>query len=131
MITAFYAAILAFLMCWLSLNVIKARRKNKVRYADGGIEELQIARSAHSNAVDYIPLTLILLFLLEYNGAALWLLHTAGMFLVVGRIIHCKGILTENFKRRVLGMQITIWVIIILASLNLIYLPFEKFAVGF
>ena len=127
MITPIYAIILSLLMCKLALNVIKARRKHKVRYADGGVLELQIARTAHSNAVDYIPISLILLFLLEYNGGNLWLVNIAGISLVVGRVIHSRGILAENMKGRVRGMQITIYTILFLAALNLIYLPYGKF----
>lgn len=127
MITAIYASILAVLMCSLALNVIKARRKNKVKYADGGVEELQIARTAHSNAVDYIPIALILIFLLEYNEANIWLVHAIGISLVVGRVIHCRGVLTDKMKGRVLGMQITLFTIISLAILNVIYAPYSKF----
>ncbi|GAL28409.1 glutathione S-transfersae-related protein [Vibrio variabilis] len=54
MITALYASLLAVLMIWLSFQVIKQRRANQVAYADGGVEALQIARSAQGNAVDYI-----------------------------------------------------------------------------
>lgn len=126
MITALYASILALLMCWLAFQVIKGRRKNKVRYGDGGVEALQIARTAHSNSVDYIPITLILMALLEYNGANVWLIHLTGIIFTTGRIIHCRGILQEQFKGRVLGMQITIYTIFALAGLNILFLPFSK-----
>ncbi|MEH6625813.1 MAG: MAPEG family protein [Motiliproteus sp.] len=126
MITALYASVLALLICWLTLQVIKARKKNQVRYADGGVEELQIARTAHSNAVEYIPITLILLFLLETNGASIWLLHLGGMALLIGRLLHCRGILGEWMTGRVLGMQITIFTLVSLALSNLFYLSFDK-----
>lgn len=126
MITAIYASLLSLLMCKLAFNVIKARRKNKIKYADGDVVELQIARTAHSNAVDYIPISLILLFILEYNGGNIWLVHVAGVALVIGRLIHGRGILTERLKGRILGMQITFVTIFALAGLNLIYAPYEK-----
>lgn len=126
MITALYAALLSLLMCTLAFNVIKARRKNRIIYGDGGVTELQIARTAHSNAVDYIPISLILLFILEYNGCNIWLIHLAGIALIIGRLIHCKGILSEKLKGRILGMQITFFTIYTLAALNLIYAPYEK-----
>lgn len=40
MITALYASILAALMIWLSIQVIKQRRSAKVAYADGGVNAL-------------------------------------------------------------------------------------------
>ncbi len=127
MTSVIYATILSMLMCWLAFNVIKFRRKNKVRYADGDVEELKIARSAHSNAAEYIPISLILLFALEYNGAQLILVHLLGIALVAGRIIHCRGILNENLDARVTGMKVTFGVIFSLAVANLIYLPYGKF----
>jgi len=127
MVTAFYASILASLICWLALNVVKTRRKNKVRYGDGGIDELMIARSAHANATETIPIALILLFSLEYNGGYLWLVHFLGLMLVIGRIIHCRGILSNQLKGRVLGMKLTVYSIIGLIISNLIYIPYDQF----
>lgn len=122
-----YAVVLACLICWSALKVIKARRKNKVRYADGGVKELQIARAAHSNATEYIPIGLLLLFLLETNGATLWLVHILGLVFTVGRVMHCLAILSENGRFRVRGMEITIYSIVALCMANLVYFPFEKF----
>ncbi len=126
MTSVIYVVLLALLMCWLALNVVNARRKNKVPYADGGVTELQIARSAHSNAAEYIPITMLLLLILEYNGAPLWLVHCVGVAFVVGRLMHCRAILVENLSLRVIAMQITIFSIITLSVLNVIYLPFSK-----
>lgn len=69
MISSFYAAILALLIVWLSLRVIKLRRIKKVRLGDGGEPELQVAIRAQGNATEYVPISLILLVLLELSGA--------------------------------------------------------------
>ena len=127
MITAFYASILAALICWLIINVVKARRKNKIRYGDGGVDEMLIVRSAHSNATETIPIALILLFFLEFNGSYLWLVHIFGIALISGRIIHCKAILSNTLKGRTLGMKITVFCIIGLIIANLIFVPYGKF----
>ncbi|MCG9620643.1 MAPEG family protein [Vibrio diabolicus] len=126
MITALYASILAILIIWLAVQVIKQRRLNQVAYADGGVEALQIARSAQSNATEYIPITLILMALLESNSAYPTWIHLTGIIFVVGRIIHARGILKEDLKRRVRGMQVTFLVILSLVVLNMIYLPYDK-----
>ncbi|RBW64707.1 hypothetical protein DS893_13570 [Vibrionales bacterium C3R12] len=120
MITALYASILASIMIWLAIEVIKQRRSNKVAYSDGGVEGLQIARSAQSNAMDYIPITLILMALVEFNGAPSWLL------LVIGRVMHAKGLLKEKMSGRVNGMKLTFLAMVSLIVLNIVYLPFEK-----
>ncbi|HHX8262107.1 TPA: MAPEG family protein [Vibrio diabolicus] len=126
MITALYASILAILIIWLAVQVIKQRRLNQVAYADGGVEALQIARSAQSNATEYIPITLILMVLLEFNSAYPTWIHLTGIIFVIGRIIHARGILKEDLKRRVRGMQVTFLVILSLVVLNMIYLPYDK-----
>ncbi|MEF1338517.1 MAPEG family protein [Vibrio rotiferianus] len=124
MITALYASALALLLIWLAFQVIKQRRSNKIAYADGGVESLQIARSAQSNASEYIPITLILMVLLEYNGASVLWIHLAGIAFVIGRVIHARGILAEDLKGRVTGMKLTFFTMIGLVALNLIYLPY-------
>ncbi|MCG9579438.1 MAPEG family protein [Vibrio tubiashii] len=126
MVTALYAAILAALMIWLSIQVIKQRRKAQVKYADGGVDALTIARSAQGNAVDYIPITLILMAMVEYNGASLWMIHTCGIVFVLGRILHAKGILADRLKGRISGMKMTFLVMAVLIVLNIAYLPFDR-----
>ncbi|MFA9382313.1 MAG: MAPEG family protein [Vibrio cyclitrophicus] len=126
MVTALYAALLTVVMIWLAIEVIKQRRANLVAYADGGVESLQIARSAQSNAMDYIPITIILMGFLEMNGANVWFIHVLGVVFLLGRVIHAKGILAENFKGRKVGMVLTLICMISLIVLNLAYLPFDK-----
>ncbi|PFG58065.1 hypothetical protein ATG66_0595 [Vibrio sp. ES.051] len=126
MITALYASILALLMIWLAVQVIKQRRLNQVAYADGGVEALQIVRSAQSNATEYIPITLILMVLLELNSAYPTWIHLTGIIFIIGRVIHARGILKEDLKRRIRGMQVTFLVILSLVALNMIYLPYGK-----
>ncbi|EPP2127346.1 MAPEG family protein [Vibrio alginolyticus] len=126
MITALYANILAILIIWLAVQVIKQRRLNQIAYADGGVEALQIARSAQSNATEYIPITLILMALLEFNSAYPTWIHLTGIIFVIGRVIHAKGILEKDLKKRIRGMQVTFLVILSLVVLNMIYLPYDK-----
>lgn len=127
MITAIYASLSALLIVSLSLSVIKLRRKNRVSVGDGGNEALQLAIRAHSNAVEYIPIALMLLLMLELNGAPKILIHIVGATLLTGRILHATGLPAKNLKKRVLGMQITIYLLIGLAILNILFL-FPAFA---
>ena len=125
MITALYTSVCAFIFVRLSLNVIRLRRREKIGFGDGGIKALQVAIAAHSNAAQYIPIALLLLFCLEYNGASGWLVHPLGLALVAGRIIHARGMAT-GISGRVLGMQITITTIIILASANILLVLYKQ-----
>jgi len=118
MISSLYAALSAVVIVWLSLHVIKLRRIKKVRLGDGGEPELQAAIRAQGNATEYIPISLILLVLLELSGAHMALVHAGGMAILVGRLLHARGLLTESLRYRVLGMQVTIYTIIGLALAN-------------
>lgn len=124
MITSIYASLSALIIVKLALSVIKLRRKNRVSVGDGGNEQLQLAIRTHANAVEYIPITLLLLLTLELNGAPTILIHILGVTLLIGRILHAMGLPEKDFKKRVLGMQITIYLLIGLAVLNIVFLAF-------
>ncbi|MDI1276203.1 MAPEG family protein [Methylobacter sp.] len=124
MITSIYASLAALLIVRLTLSVIKLRRKNRVSVGDGGNEGLQLAIRAHANAVEYIPIALMLLLTLELNGAPKILIHILGATLIIGRILHAIGLPAKDFKKRVLGMQITIYLLIGLAVLNILFFVF-------
>ncbi len=126
MITALYAALLTVLMIYLAFQVIRQRRKHQVAYADGGVEALQIARSAQSNALDYIPITVILMLLVELNGAPAILIHTAGVLFIMARVLHAYSILQQKLRSRVRGMQLTLFVMVVLIVANFIFLPYEQ-----
>ena len=122
MITSLYASLSALLIVRLTLSVIKLRRKNRISVGDGGNEELQLAIRTHSNAVEYIPIALLLLLTLELNEAPKILIHILGSTLIIGRIFHAMGLPAKNLQKRVLGMQITIYLLITLAILNIVFL---------
>jgi len=127
MITSLYAALLALLIVWLSLRVIKLRQAKKVGLGDGGEAELQIAIRAQGNATEYVPISLILLVLLELNKAHIALVHCGGIAILAGRLLHARGLLTKSSRYRVLGMQVTIFTLIGLASANLAYVVYSGF----
>ncbi|WP_417510791.1 MAPEG family protein [Methylophaga sp.] len=121
MITALYASLCALFIVKLSLGVIAVRRQHKIGLGDGGNEELQLAIRAQGNATEYIPITLILMLLLENIIVYNWMIHLAGITLLTGRIIHAIGIKNHDLKKRVLGMKITLYLIIALSILNIVY----------
>lgn len=127
MISAVYAALSALLIVWLSLRVIRLRRVEKVKLGDGGVDALQNAIRAQGNATEYVPISLILLFMLEYAGGGPWLIHLGGIATLAGRLLHAKGLLSDNMPYRILGMQFTIFSLIGLAIANLAYLAFQRF----
>jgi len=112
-VTALYAGLLGLWLVFLSITVIRLRRKHKVSILGGGVNELELAIRAHGNASEYIPIALILMGLAEVAGTANWLLHLAGLVLVAGRLMHGGYFLAgaKTLNVRVVGMILTISVI--------------------
>ena len=114
-----YAGLSGLLLAWLALQAIKARRASKVKLGDGGVFALQSAMRAHGNFAEYMPITIIMLFLLEYNGAPAWMIHVIGTTFLVGRWIHAQGLLKDDLRKRVKGMGVTLSVLIGLSIANI------------
>ena len=123
--TSIYAGLCGLLMAWLALQTIKVRRANKVRLGDGGSFELQSAIRAHGNFAEYMPITIILLFLLEYNGMHYLVIHVIGTVFLAGRWTHAQGLLKDNLRKRVMGMGFTLNIIIGLAIANIVLAIFN------
>jgi len=118
--TSIIAAILTIIFVKLSFAVIGLRRKNKVGLGSGGYDDLERAIRAQGNFAEYVPIGLILIACLELNGAPWWLVILPGIALIIGRLIHAKGINEPppNFSSRVLGMKFTFGTLITFAILN-------------
>ncbi len=126
MISTLYAISAALLLFWLILQVIKQRRAHQISLGDGDSPALKNAIGAHGNAAENIPIFLILLFALEYNGAPVLLIHALGLAFSAGRLLHARGLLASEMKQRVLGMHLTLWPLLAVAACNLLYLPYAK-----
>lgn len=123
-ITSLSAAILGALCVMLSLKVIGIRRSEKVSVGDGGNESLLRAMRAQSNLVEYAPLTLIMLGCAELNGVSRVLLGLIAMAFIAGRILHPVGLKDASapMAPRVLGMQLTLVSMLVLAAVNVFWL---------
>lgn len=130
LITAIVASILTIIFVKLSFAVIALRRKNQVGLGSGGHDELERAIRAQGNFAEYVPFGIILIACLELNGALWWLVAIPGITLIVGRLIHAKGIQMPppDFSRRVLGMKFTFGTLISLVILNLGWALYRLFA---
>ena len=104
-----YAALLTLLFVALSIRVIRLRRRLQVALGDSGNEPLLRAISVHSNFAEYVPLGLVLLYLVEGQGAHPILLHGLGVCLLIGRLSHAFGVsrANEDYRFRVVGMALT------------------------
>lgn len=123
MVSSLYAVLGALLLLRLSLNVVKLRNQYRVSVGDGGFSELQTAIRVHGNAIEYIPISLILLLLMEMNGAKVWMIHVCGIVLISSRILHSYGLKNHDYSQRRMGMMGTYLAIGLMLLANAYYLP--------
>jgi uncharacterized membrane protein YecN with MAPEG domain len=91
-ITALYAALQGLVMLGLLIPLGRLRARTQVSIYDGGNPELGVAIRRHANWTEFVPFALLLLLLLELNGAPAGLLHGLGAALLVARVAHPLGL---------------------------------------
>lgn len=123
MLTSIYAALLGIFLVILSLNVVIKRARARVGLGDGNHEQLTRAIRVQANLVEYLPISLILLFLAELNGASAFWLNLNGLLLTFARLIHAIGLSRSSgpSTSRFIGANLTWLVILNLSIWNLIY----------
>jgi uncharacterized membrane protein YecN with MAPEG domain len=117
-----YAALLALVFVFLSVRALRLRRSLNIGIGDAGNLEMLRAMRVHSNFAEYVPISLILIFLLEEQGAHALLIHALGLCLLVGRLSHAFGVsqARENYSFRVAGMALTFTTILSCAAFLLV-----------
>lgn len=108
-VTAIYAGLAGLLLTLCAMRVPPLRMKLRQSLGDGGHADLQRAMRLHGNAAEHIPITLILLGLVEGLGGAPWLLHLIGGTLLLGRLLHAAALWRTGgpSRLRVAGMILT------------------------
>ena len=122
-ITVLWAAILGLLSLVLALRVVQGRVTEKVIFGDGSSVVMQQRIRVHGNFVEYVPLALLLLFLLELNGE--WsslVLNVLGGSLVLARLLHAFGLSTSTGTTpgRFVGTVLT-WLVILTECVLLLW----------
>ena len=90
------AGLLGILLILLSGYVIAGRVKFKIDLGDGDKPAMQQRIRAQANFVEYVPMALILLMLVEYAAIGpRWLTMAMGAALVLGRVLHAQGLIAS------------------------------------
>jgi uncharacterized protein len=120
-ITGLYAALATLLVMVLMVRVMLHRRRSGVGIGDGGDHELARSIRAHGNALESLPLALLLLLLLELNQTQPLWLHVFGSVLIVARIAHAFGLSRSSAysSGRAIGTALTVLVVLLMAALLL------------
>ena len=111
MVSALYAVLSALLLMKFSFDVVRLRMQYRVRI--------------HGNAVEYIPIAIVLMLFMEMNGAETWMVHICGIVLLAGRLMHYYGFHHRLFRWRRSGMSATWCALLLMVLANLWYMPWE------
>lgn len=112
-------ALLGLVFIFLSLNVIKHRRKNQVLYGANKDISMQAAIRAQGNFIEYVPLTFLLFFGLIYYQVPVWFFAILNFVFIVARCLHGIGLIKYErrdppcIKPRFGGMVLTFLVLLI------------------
>jgi uncharacterized membrane protein YecN with MAPEG domain len=118
LIAGFYVALGALLILVLAARVMWLRNTRRVGLGSGGDADLGRAIRVHANAVEYLPIALLLVLLaLEQTPSGL--LHLFGALLIVGRILHAIGLSSASGRSfgRMAGIGLTVLVTLAMAAL--------------
>ena len=122
-VTPFYAGIAGLFFLALSVRAIQARGRAQVSLGTGEDPALQRAVRVHGNFAEYAPLTLLLMLAVEVMGVAHWILHLAGVTMLLGRLAHAVSIgrATHDLRLRVAGMVLTFTAITVLSLAAIVF----------
>ena len=105
---------------WLAMRIGRIRTSQKIMMGDGGNPVLIGAMRAHSNFIEYTPLVVILIALIEFaSGTSIWLWVVSAVFLL-GRVAHALGMTGAPSKLRMIGTITTMLIMTGLAIYALV-----------
>ena len=118
-ITAVFTGILAVMLVGISIRCTVLRARKKINYGDGGDKDMTRAIRVQGNFIEYVPVALLLLALIEAMGARQWVVYAFGLLLVLARLGHAFGLYSGVFPARVFGTATT-WALLALGGLYVI-----------
>jgi hypothetical protein len=97
-ITALYAGILMIFALALSFRAGGFRGKTGISVGHGEPVNMELAERirVHQNFLEYVPMAVILMGIIEINGGNTTFLHVFGVVLIVARIAHAIGLKHDN-----------------------------------
>ena len=105
--------------------MIKLRTLYRVAYGDGGFYELQTAIRVQGNAVEYIPVALLLLLVMEQNGAGVDGPCLRG-YSDCRPAVSLLRVKTPREPLAAYGMAATFTAMILMVLANIWYLPWQQ-----
>ena len=122
-VTAFYAGIFALFALYLSFQAGSYRGKSGVSVLYGDPVNMELAQRVrrHQNFLEYVPMIVILMALMELNGGSTTFIHSVGASLVVARVAHAVGLQHANMAHigRLIGAGGTALITLVAAGYTL------------
>lgn len=115
-ITAVFTALLALMLVGISIRVTVLRAKKKISFFDGGDAQMGRTLRVQGNFIEYVPMALALMGLIEWLGAKPWAVYAIGAALLVARVVHAWGLYADVFRGRVVGTTLT-WIVLAVGGL--------------
>ncbi|MFZ5782244.1 MAG: MAPEG family protein [Pseudomonadota bacterium] len=110
------AGLLGLLAVSLTASVGRLRGKKRVSLGDGGDPELQAAIRAHGNFMEFVPLSLLLIYAVsDFYGY--WTVAILSLALLLARVLHAGGMLGFIPRGRMLGATITTVLLAVVSAL--------------
>lgn len=118
-VTTLWTALIALWVLLLMLVVVRLRWTRRVGLGDGGDKDLTKAIRIHGNAIETMPIALLLMLGYELGGGLPWLLHVCGATLLASRVLHASGLRRSSGSSagRMLGSILWATVVVVLAVL--------------
>lgn len=106
-VTSLLTGAAALFLVLLSFPIANHRRKNQLSTGDGGDEAFSRRIRAQGNFIEYAPIAIIAIGLLEMNGfPQIWVCGFAAA-LAAGRGLHAIGLIWNVIPARMFGMILT------------------------
>nr|WP_047167874.1 MAPEG family protein [Sphingomonas sp. Y57] len=123
-ITLTIAGAAAIVNIWLAIRIVTIRVKGKVLVGDGGNALLSARMRAQANFIEYTPLVLILMGLIEFaRGTNNWL-WGAGIVYIIGRVLHPFGLDRQTANPlRAVGI-LTTWGVLLGLAIYALTIPY-------
>lgn len=118
-ITSALAGAAAIFLVLLSLPVALRRRATKTSFGDGGDEVFNRKIRAQANFIEYAPLGIIAIGLIEMGGAAQPVVCGLAATLAAARVLHAFGLWSGALIGRALGALLTFGVLLVAGGLLL------------
>ena len=118
-ITAVFTGVFALMLVFLSARVTLLRRSKKISLSDGGDRAMTTAIRVQGNFIEYVPMALALMALIEAMGGRPWAVYLFGALLVLARLAHALGLYSSVFPARVFGTSVT-WALLAFGGLYVI-----------